>query len=178
MQEKQPYVIVRKLPHGLWSQEDLRPTMESARARMSAMRAAESDSCAWDVWEWDQWEQMRKQSLTMDSFEAHSVAASQPPAREIASGELARALELLPDDRTLHAVNAAIGDLREVSGWYGALPEAFLASFVTSQLLGCVHLLGHYDEAAFLHVAKAAWSRYHTAASNVRRQQEAKAHEG
>lgn len=176
--EKAVFVIVHKLPHGLWSQEDLRPTVESARHRMHELRsAAPNDTCAWDVWDWAQWEQMRNARLTMESFDEHAAPSVQPPP-PVPANELAVALGLLPDDRTMHAVAAAIGDLREVSAWYGALPDAFLASFVTSHLLGCVHMLGTYDEAAFLEVARAAWSRYHTAASNYRRQQETRTDEG
>lgn len=184
MTEQQPYVIVRKLPHGLWSQEDLRPDFEAARQRMTAMKAQTRDTCAWDVWTWEEWERMKAMKLTMDAFEEHAASASNVPPTvsdaDLSTG-FARALELMPDDRVMAAVGAAVNQLRDVAAWYGTIPEQVYTHVVTAQFFGAAHLLSDYDEEQFLLIARTVHRRYHTAASNTRRQrevQEAKANEG
>lgn len=184
MNDAKPYVIVHKMPHGLWRQEDLRPDFEAARQRMASLKAEDPrDTCAWDVWTWDEWERMQRQRLTMDAFEEHVTASTPPPSvsEPDLSTEFARALELLPDDRVMAAVGAAVNNLRDVASWYGTIPDQVYTHVVTAQLFGAAHLLSEYDEERFLTIARAVHRRYHTAASNTRRQREvaeAKANEG
>lgn len=168
------FYVVRKLPHGLWEQLDMRGDWEEARERMKELRSESAETGAWDVWTVEQWGAMQVQKLTVDSFGAHAAEPPTTPENTTPeqTNQIAKRMGQLDESQVIAAVQLAVGRLESTAALYGTIRQEVLADQLCSMAVGIAHLMHQFPWEYVSELMHVAYHRYHEAMANAKRRAE------